>query len=82
MLNTRLNVYTAVEKLRSGEPLTEKERKVHEIAACGVLRDLHDELDRLVALGCRVRRLVPIQYRCELNFSAAKVVSPAGKRLQ
>ncbi len=42
-------MYNVVEKLRSGEPLTEKERKVHEIAACGVLRDLHDELDRLVA---------------------------------
>ena len=42
-------IYNVVEKLRSGEPLTEKERKVHEIAACGVLRDLHDEMDRLVA---------------------------------
>jgi hypothetical protein len=41
-------MYNVVEKLRSGEPLTEKERKVHEIAACG-LRDLHDELDRVVA---------------------------------
>ncbi|MFO7955908.1 MAG: hypothetical protein R6X33_02280 [Candidatus Brocadiia bacterium] len=26
-----------------------KERRIHEVAACGVLRDLHDELDRLVA---------------------------------
>jgi hypothetical protein len=42
-------MYNVVEKLRSGEPLTKKERKVHEVAACGVLRDLHDELDRLVA---------------------------------
>ena len=46
---TMTGMYNVVEKLRSGEPLTEKERKVHEIAACGVLRDLHDELDRLVA---------------------------------
>ncbi len=38
-----------MEKLRSGEGLTTKERDVHEIAACGVLRDLHDTLDRLVA---------------------------------
>jgi hypothetical protein len=38
-----------VEKLRSGEPLTPQEREIHEIAACGVLKDLHDELDALVA---------------------------------
>ena len=42
-------MYNVVEKLRSGEPLTPKERAIHEIAACGVLRDLHDELDALVA---------------------------------
>jgi hypothetical protein len=42
-------MYNVVEKLRSGEKLTDKERAVHEIAACGVLRDLHDELDALVA---------------------------------
>ena len=41
-------MYNVVEKLRSREPLTPKEREVHEIAACGVLLDLHDELDRLV----------------------------------
>lgn len=32
-----------VERLRSGEALTEKDRRIHEVAACGVLRDLHDE---------------------------------------
>jgi hypothetical protein len=42
-------VYNAVEKLRSDEPLSDDERAIHELAACGVLRDLHDELDRLVA---------------------------------
>lgn len=46
---TMTGMYNVVEKLRSGEKLTEKERAIHEIAACGVLRDLHDELDRLVA---------------------------------
>jgi hypothetical protein len=46
---TMTGMYNVVEKLRSGEALTPKERVVHEIAACGVLRDLHDELDRLVA---------------------------------
>ena len=46
---TMTGMYNVVEKLRSGEALTPKEREIHEIAACGVLRDLHDELDRLVA---------------------------------
>jgi hypothetical protein len=46
---TMTGMYNVVEKLRSGAPLTDAERGVHESAACGVLRDLHDELDRLVA---------------------------------
>jgi len=46
---TMTGMYNVVEKLRSGEALTDKEREVHELAACGVLKDLHDELDALVA---------------------------------
>ena len=46
---TVTGMYNVVDKLRSGETLTPKERKVHELAACGVLRDLHDELDAAVA---------------------------------
>ena len=46
---TMTGMYNVVEKLRSGAALTPKERAIHEIAACGVLRDLHDELDNLVA---------------------------------
>jgi hypothetical protein len=42
-------IYNVVEKLRSGAELTKVEREVHRLAACGTLRDLHDELDRLVA---------------------------------
>ena len=46
---TMTGMYNVVEKLRSGAPLTPKERTIHELAACGILRDLHDELDALVA---------------------------------
>lgn len=46
---TMSGMYNVVEKLRSSEPLTAKERKIHELAACGVLKDLHDEIDALVA---------------------------------
>lgn len=42
-------MYNVIEKLRTGAQLTPAERIVHELAACGILRDLHDELDRLVA---------------------------------
>lgn len=46
---TMTGMYNVVEKLKTGEALTPKERKIHEIAACGVLKDLHEELDSLVA---------------------------------
>jgi hypothetical protein len=46
---TMTGMYNVVEKLRSGAPLTKKEQAVHTVAACGVLRDLHEELDALVA---------------------------------
>lgn len=46
---TLTGIYNVVEKLHAGEPLTPAERAMHEVAACGVLRDLHDELDRRVA---------------------------------
>jgi hypothetical protein len=46
---TLTGIYNVVEKLRAGEALTPAERRTHELAACGVLLDLHDELDALVA---------------------------------
>lgn len=46
---TMTGMYNVVEKLRSGEALTEEERRIHEQAACGVLRDIHDKLDEAVA---------------------------------
>lgn len=46
---TMTGMYNVVEKLRSGAALTKKEQAVHTLAACGVLKDLHDELDALVA---------------------------------
>jgi len=48
-LVTMTGMYNVLERLRANESLTPKERTVHELAACGVLRDLHDELDALVA---------------------------------
>jgi hypothetical protein len=40
--------YNVLEKLRSGEALTAKEKVVHEHGLVGVLKSLHDELDATV----------------------------------
>lgn len=42
------NVYNVLEKLRSGEPLTPKEKITNEQGLVSILRELHDELDRTV----------------------------------
>jgi hypothetical protein len=46
---TVTGIYNVITKLRAGEELTDREREIHRQAACGVLRDVHDELDALVA---------------------------------
>ncbi|MBY0491359.1 MAG: hypothetical protein K2R93_16060 [Gemmatimonadaceae bacterium] len=42
-------MYNVVDQLRAGAALSKLEHEVHRLAACGTLRDLHDELDALVA---------------------------------
>jgi hypothetical protein len=46
---TLMKMYDVVSALRSARPLTPAQQRTHTLAACGVLRDLHDELDALVA---------------------------------
>lgn len=46
---TMRTMYEVVAKLRDGRALTERERRVHDAAACSMLRDLHDALDAEVA---------------------------------
>jgi len=46
---TMTGLYNVVEEVRVGEPLTEEEQDVFERGACGVLSDLHEELDHAVA---------------------------------
>lgn len=45
---TLTGMYNVLEKLRSGEALTAKERAINEHGLVGVLRSLHDELDAAV----------------------------------
>ena len=41
-------MYNVLEKLRAGEPLTAKDKAVHEQGLVSVLREIHDELDAAV----------------------------------
>lgn len=45
---TLTNMYNVLEKLRTGEDLTEKERDIHEQGLVSVLKEIHDDLDRAV----------------------------------
>jgi len=46
---TMTGMYNVLEKLRSGEPLTAKDKTIHEQGLVSVLKQLHDDLDRAVA---------------------------------
>ncbi|MBL8428674.1 MAG: class I SAM-dependent DNA methyltransferase, partial [Dechloromonas sp.] len=45
---TLTGMYNVLAKLRSGEPLTAKDKTIHETGLVAVLRQLHDELDTAV----------------------------------
>lgn len=45
---TLTGMYNVLAKLRSGEPLTAKDKAIHEAGLVAVLRQLHDELDTAV----------------------------------
>jgi hypothetical protein len=45
---TITGMYNVVEKLRSGEELTTKEKKIHEDGLVSVLKQIHDDLDAAV----------------------------------
>lgn len=45
---TMTGTYNVLEKLRTGEPLTDKERTIHQQGLVSVLKELHDELDEAV----------------------------------
>jgi hypothetical protein len=45
---TITGMYNVLEKLRSGEPLNEKEREIHEWGLVSLLKSIHDDLDAAV----------------------------------
>ena len=48
---TLTDMYNVLDKLRAGEPLTAKDKTVHEQGLVSVLREIHDELDAAVFDG-------------------------------
>jgi hypothetical protein len=57
---TVTSMYNVLEKLRSGEPLTPKERTIHEQGLVSVLRQLHDDLDAAVLEAYGWSDLLPL----------------------
>lgn len=57
---TLTGMYNVLEKLRSGEELTAKERTIHEQGLVSVLRQLHDELDEAVLGAYGWADLLPV----------------------
>ena len=45
---TLTQMYNVLEALRAGTPLSAKERAIHDAGLVGVLKSLHDEIDREV----------------------------------
>ncbi|MBS3958609.1 MAG: class I SAM-dependent DNA methyltransferase [Xanthomonadaceae bacterium] len=56
---TLTGMYNVLEKLRSGEPLSPKERVIHEQGLVSVLRQIHDEIDAAVLAAYGWADLLP-----------------------
>ena len=48
---TITGMYNVLEKLKTGEALTDKEREIHEKGLVSVLKQIHEDLDRDFILG-------------------------------
>lgn len=57
---TLTGMYNVLEKLRAGEPLSAKERTIHEQGLVSVLRQLHDDLDAAVLEAYGWSDLLPL----------------------
>ncbi len=57
---TLTGMYNVLEKLRSGEALSAKEREIHEQGLVSVLRQIHDELDAAVLEAYGWSDLLPL----------------------
>lgn len=89
---TLTGMYNVLDKLRAGEPLTAKDRAIHEHGLVSVLRQLHDELDLAVLAAYGWSDLAPLLARahaiapetlaaagCTLSVDAALVPEDAAR---
>lgn len=69
---TLTGMYNVLEKLRAGEPLSAKERTIHEQGLVSVLRQLHDDLDAAVLEAYGWSDLLPLLRVAHGNESPAE----------
>ena len=69
---TLTGMYNVLDKLRSGEPLTAKERVIHEHGLVSVLRQLHDDLDAAVLDAYGWSDLLPLLRIAQGNDATAE----------
>jgi len=72
---TLTGMYNVLEKLRSGEVLSVKEREIHEQGLVSVLRQIHDELDAAVLEAYGWSDLLPLLRVAHGNTRAATPVA-------
>src|SRR5690606_37645856 len=90
---TLTGMYNVLEKLRAGEPLSAKERAIHEQGLVSVLRQLHDDLDAAVLEAYGWSDLLPLlrvahgnespadsRRRCWIGWSRSMPSAPPRRR--
>jgi hypothetical protein len=73
---TLTGMYNVLEKLRSGEPLTAKERTIHEQGLVSVLRQMHDEIDAAVLVAYGWSDLLPLLRVAHGNSATLSLPNP------
>ena len=76
---TLTGMYNVLAKLRSGEPLTAKDKSIHETGLVAVLRQLHDELDAAVLAAYGWSDLAPTATDALLDRLVALILERAAE---
>ena len=76
---TLTGVYNVLEKLRRGKSLDEKEKVIHDQGLVSLLKQIHDEIDRVVLEAYRRRGFQPLSLNDEKRQDASS--TPIADRL-
>jgi hypothetical protein len=74
---TLTGMYNCLEQLRRGEPLTPKDKVIHEQGLVSVLRQIHDELDAAVLAACGWKDLTEALLRGSAALGATGLGGPS-----